>query len=333
MDNTCDGKQIESGICRFVIPADGKNPTLCRRRGEFLCRETLDRNLPNLSHSARMSWVQCKRKHYLEKVQGIRAKADKISVPLKFGTMWDKFQENKYGRSHDLTKLSNALNLSELEVARFNAICAAFNKLQLAERNANAFELQKRIVIPGNNCNIVGYLDRSYDDHFVEVKMSARPQYYQDPFNISFQVGTYFLANPNWQYVVMEVTRTPTTTWNRDNETIEEYEERLYKDIIKRAPMYFPGINRKQCTFGRKFFRSEFPLDEIRKTYEYVEAEILAASHDVSGDSFYKSFQCSSPFPCDFLPICRDGVISQTLFTTRKKSEADIDDEEVVIDE
>jgi hypothetical protein len=331
MENVCDAKQTEGGVCRFLIPpTDGKDASLCRRRGEFICRETLDRNLPNLSHTARESWVRCKQKYYLEKVRGLKAKVDKISTPLKFGTMWDKFQENNYGRSHDLSRLANILDLSELEVARFNAICSSFKKLQLARRTDELYDLQTKIVIPGRNCNIVGYLDRSYEDHFVEIKMSAKPQYYQDPFNIAFQVGTYFLANPRWQYVIMEVTRTPTLTWERDHETIEEYEVRLHKDIIKRAPMYFPGINRKQCTYGKKFYRSEFPLDEIKKTYEYVESEILGASRDCSGVLFYKSFQCTTPFPCDFLPICRDGVISKTLFTTRSKPEEDIEE---VIDE
>jgi hypothetical protein len=245
--------------------------------------------------------------------------------------MWDKFMENKYGKSHDLSKLSNVLDLSELEVARFNAICAAYNKLQLGRKDEGISPvLQKKIIIPGVNCNIVGYLDRAYEDHFVEIKMSGRPAYYQDPFNIAFQVGTYFLANPRWAWVDMEVTRTPTMTWERDNETLDDYETRLYKDIIKRAPMYFPGIKRKECSFGRRFFRQEFPLEEIKSTYEYIESEILDASRDPSGSKFYKSFQCSSPYPCDFLPICRDGVVSTTLFTTRTKPEADMED---VIDE
>jgi hypothetical protein len=320
----CDAKQIEGGVCRFLIQHE--DTTLCRRRGEFLCRETLNRNLPNLSHTARETWVRCKQKYYLDKVRGIKAKPSKISTPLKFGTMWDKFQENKYGKSHDLTALSNKLDLSELEVARFNAICSGFNRLKLTDKDTAGCEIQKKIIVPGKNCNIIGYVDRAYEDHFVEVKFSGRPQHYLDPFNVAFQVGTYFLANPKWQYVIMQVTRTPTLTWNREEETIEEYEDRLRKDIQKRGPMYFPGLNRKECTFGKKFYRSEFPLEEIKATYEQVEDEILQASLDPTGKMFYKSFQCDSPFPCDFLPICKDGVISKTLFSTRTKPEEDIDD-------
>lgn len=314
----CSKKVIEDGadICRFQI---ANNPPLCRRRGEYLCTEELQTNLPNLSHSAREMWVNCRRKYYLYKVKGVQSKRDKISSPLKFGTIWDKFIENQYGKSHPLTQLAIDLDMTELEIARFNAITHVYKKLKLADRDTNTFDLQKRIWIPGNGVNIIGYVDRAYEDHFVEVKMSARPQFYAEPFNIAFQVGTYFLSNPNWKYVVMEVTRTPTMTWDREMD-LGKYEELLAKEIYKKAPMYFPGLKRKDCTYGKKFFRAEFPLDMIAATYERVSQEIKECA-DKGEEWFYQTFNCSSPYPCDYLPICRDGVISNTLFEMRQKPE------------
>jgi len=315
----CEKIVIDEGadVCRFRIEND---PPLCRRRGEYLCMDAIQDNLPNLSHSAREMWVSCKRKYFLNKVKGIKAKQDKISLPLKNGTMWDKFIENQYGKSHDLSQLAFKLDMTELEIARFNAITHVYKKLKLADRDTNTFELQKKIVIPGDGINIVGYVDRAYDDHFVEVKMSTRPQYYAEPFNIGFQVGIYFLSNPNWKYVVMEVARTPTMTWDRENMDLGKYEEVLAKEIYKKAPMYFPGLKRKDCTYGKKYFRSEFPLDNIAKTYERVNDEIKEAARK-GEDWFYQSFNCSSPYPCDFLPICKDNVISNVLFEMRKKPE------------
>jgi len=315
----CDKITIEDGDmeCRFLINHD---PPLCSRRGEYLCIDTLSENLPNLSHSARMDWISCRRKYYLNKIKGIKSRQSKISSPLKFGTMWDKFIENQYGKSHNLTDLAIKLDMTELEIARFNAVTHVYRKLKLADRNTNEFDLQKKIIIPGNGINIVGYVDRAYDDHFVEVKMSMRPQYYIEPFNIAFQVGTYFLSNPKWKYVVMEVTRTPTMTWDRENMDIGKYEEMLAKDIQKKAAMYFPGIKRKDCTYGKKFFRAEFPLDNIAKTYEHINKEITEAI-SLGEEAFYQSFNCNSPYPCEFLPICKDNVISNTLFEMRNKPE------------
>jgi hypothetical protein len=314
----CDQKDEENGVCRFLI--ENQKEPLCKRRGEFLCRESLVDHLPKLSHSAREMWIRCRRAWYLYKVRGIQIKPSKINYALRMGTIWDKFQENLYGASHDLTELANKLDMSELEIARFNAVASVFKKLHLEERDSGRFEFQKRITLQRGGVEIVGYVDRAYDDHFSEIKMSARPQYYQDPMNIAFQVGTYFLANPNWQYVTMEVTRTPTMTWDKEL-TIEEYETKLVQDIQKRAPMYFPGLKRKEFTFGTKFYRSEFPLQAIERTYEQVHMEIKEASERTDQDYFYQSFNCSAPFPCDYVPICKDGVISQTIYKMREKEE------------
>jgi hypothetical protein len=320
----CESKVIEDGNCRFKI--DG-SPPMCRRRGEFLCVEELDKNLPNLSHSTRCVWVKCHHAYYLNKVRGINARKEKMSPPGKYGTMWDKFQENKYGRSHDLTQLAGQLGMTDLEIARFNALTSVFNKLKLATRNIEGYVLQKKILMPSDGYNVVGYLDRAYDDHFVEVKISVRPDYYLDPFNISYQVGTYFLANPQWKYVIMEVARIPGLKWDSDNENLSQYEARLTKDIMKRAPMYFPGLKRKECSYGRTFFRSEFPLDEIKRTYEIVGQEIKDAVNSGDRSTFYKSFNCSSPYPCEYLPICQNGIVSNTLFKMRNTGEPDIEEE------
>ena len=326
----CNEKQIENDVCRFIVNSKDKQ-SLCRKRGEFLCKETLNYHLPLLSHSARELWIKCKRAYYLYKIRGISAKQDKIQSALKFGQMWDKFTENQYKGSdfNDLTMLATQLELTELEIARFNAIARAFEKLCLASSSSDPFTLQKKIIIPGEIVNVIGYVDRAYDDHFVETKMSARPQYYQEPFNISFQVGTYFIANPNWKYVIMEVTRTPTMTWDRTNDSIEVFEEKLYKDILKKAPMYFPGLKRKEYKFGKIFYRSEFPLDRIKETYEIIGQEILNASSYKDDKYFYQSFNCNSPFPCEYIPICKDGVISETLFNFRKKEEEENDTEPI----
>jgi hypothetical protein len=313
----CDQKDIEEGKCRFLIE-NGKEP-MCKRRGEFLCRESLIDNLPKLSHSARELWVKCRRAWYIYKVRGIQAKPGKVNSALRMGSMWDKFQENLYGANHDLTELANKLNMSELEVARFNAIATVFKKLHLEERDSGKFEYQKRIILQRDGVEIIGYVDRAYEDHFTEIKMSARPQYYQEPFNIAFQVGTYFLANPNWQYVTLEVARTPTMTLG--DLSIEEYEDKLTKEISKKGAMYFPGLNRKEHKFGKVFYRAEFPLEAIAKTYAQINKEITEAVNAKGLEHFYQSFNCSQPYPCDFLPICKDGVISNTLFQMRDKGE------------
>jgi len=118
----------------------------------------------------------------------------------------------------------------------------------------------------------------------------------------------------------MEVVRCPDPKRIQDLSP-DELREHCYRDIMSRPGWYFPGWNSKTHTFGKKFHRSEFNLDEIVERYQSVYYEIAdTAFRSKTGNAFSKNYKaCYRPFPCEFIPLCLFNVMSETVFTIKKK--------------
>ena len=72
-------------------------------------------------------------------------------------------------------------------------------------------------------------------------------------------------------------------------------------------------------TYGRKFFRSEFPLDEMRTEHAQVTHEIKWAMRN---NAYYRNYlACHVPTTCGFLPICETGVVSEEMFDMKPKDD------------
>jgi hypothetical protein len=168
---------------------------------------------------------------------------------------------------------------------------------------------------------VTGYYDRKYGNYFVENKLSGRPDHYLDLFYLQSQNGTYFLADPSLEYCIMEITRTPDQKeLKKTPETPEVFTERCFQDILSRPSHYFIGYDKKTHRYGKKFFRAEFNLDEIKDRYLFIFKEIFDAwVHDGWYKSDRSCAQVLPGIPCDMLPICRYNTMSETVFEIRKR--------------
>jgi hypothetical protein len=170
-----------------------------------------------------------------------------------------------------------------------------------------------------------GFYDRKYADHFVENKLSGKPDFYLDPFFIQSQVGTYFLADPSLESCTMEIIRTPQLkqTGKNKDESPEELTERVYQDAISRPSHYFIGWNAERQTYGKKFFRGEMEIEELKNRYIHIFREIFNAR---IMDGFYKNLKvCGNILPgisCEMQSICRSNCIGENLFEIRAKKVA-----------
>ena len=168
---------------------------------------------------------------------------------------------------------------------------------------------------------IRGFYDRKYSGYFCEDKLTNRPSFYLDPFYIQSQMGTYFLADPELEYVIMEVVQFPQQKENKKKEeTPDGMYKRVYSDILSKPSNYFIGFDRTKKKYGKKFFRGEFDLEEIKRRYEQVVLEILSARYN---NNFYKNFKaCGNTYghPCEYQKICMNGNVSENMFRIRKKS-------------
>jgi hypothetical protein len=139
--------------------------------------------------------------------------------------------------------------------------------------------------------------------------------------NVTYQLGTYLMANEAWDSATLEAVRTPSLRTGQgrySEEDPEEYEERVYGDIVSRPGHYFLGWDRKTRTYGVKFWRSEFDLDEIFSTYVHVLRELKNTLEH--GAWYGNNLACHVPTPCLYLPIKRSGVVSEEIYERREKS-------------
>jgi hypothetical protein len=253
-------------------------------------------------------------------VEGLQVKAEHLPEAIKLGRAWDAFIHHLYDGAFDhLTEIQSIL-LSPEQAAKLSALMRAYNDLEVAVNREGLLGCQYKIYTPIGTTNIVGFVDRAYDNYIVESKFSSRPDFYQQRENIAYQLGTYFLANEAWEYAIVEIARVPalrTGQGRYQDEEPDQFEQRVYSDIISRPAHYFLGWDRKTKTYGVKFWRSEIDLDEIFQTYVHVLREIQRAVQE--GSWWRNNLACHVPAPCLYLPIKRTGVVSEEIFERRQK--------------
>jgi hypothetical protein len=204
-------------------------------------------------------------------------------------------------------------HLPILPSSKIFALIKAYHKLNIQVEPKGIAQLQFHYIKPTHH--IKGYIDCLYPDHFLEDKLSGRPDFYAKKWNLSHQLSTYFLSNPKLDYAIVRVARVPSLRTGKGknaDETPDGYTQRIYSDIIKRPSHYFLGLNRIKRTYGHRYYRNEFNLEEMEKEYIQVSKDIQRAAKE---DAFYKNRNaCHVPADCEYLPICDTGGVSDELY-------------------
>jgi len=321
-------------LCVNHIEEDTGGVGCCKLPNYFLCIRDLCHINKSISHSSRNSFVHCRQAYYFSNIKGIRIKKTKASESLKLGSIWDyfimsrlnnniipkvqKMEDDEQFAGHNFKKIFQDIcysyQMNEHTAAKLKAICRAFITLEIKLDKKDS-ELQKEFFTFHPEAITHGFIDISYPDYFVEVKFGKNPDFYHTIFNIENQVGTYFLSNTDYEYCILLATRVPQQrikTKNMEKEPPGEFEKRVYGDILSRPSHYFPGWNGK--TFGKRYYRNEFSLEEIQNDYIKINKDILKACQE---NSFYQSKICypyGEPNPCSYVPICHNRVCSEELF-------------------
>jgi len=280
----------------------------CLRPDFNYCVNDFTKNMTTISHTAKEEFVHCRQAFFLRYILGINPREDQIGDALMAGRLWDEF----IGAFHGSGK-SPAWpdGVSDLLRIKLHALTKAHTEFIKPDEGVG-FKAQEWIKLEVNGVQVAGAVDRAYDDHFVETKLSMKPDFYLKPHNMTSQLGTYFLANPKWEYVIMEVTRMP-NMYMRKDEDRNDYYRRLYGDIVSRPSYYFPGLNRKKGTFGMRLDRSDINIDRVEKEYKMIIEEMRGC---LKSSGYYHQYaSCHHPYECSFLPICTTDQVSETLFT------------------
>lgn len=291
-------------------------PNFCSKPKLFLCPE----GLPVISHSSKENFISCRQKYYFSKVCGIRSIDSKKAIPLKLGSIWDELVQTEF--SGGMTKekfweLVNYYEVDEYSWPKIYALVKAYKTLGIEVDKTG--EPQKEFTINRSSAVITGFIDVAYQDHFDEYKLSARPDFYHNTHNMASQVSTYFMSNNDYEYVTIKSTRLPGQ--KHKDEDPEAFVDRIYSDIVARPGYYFIGFDRKRKDFGRRYYRSEFQLEDIYNDYEEVIRDILRCENGES--NYYQNKKsCYNPGTCSYLPICSNRSVSNELFFIEDKDEA-----------
>jgi hypothetical protein len=322
-----DGNEYPKCNCFFRLD-DGYNAGFCKRPDFYRCMIDVQHMPVPLSYSSAKSAQKCWMYYYLSVIRGIRILDSQMSAAVKMGKLWDCAKQKILGVDIDMNKVVSDYEIDNICIAKVRALSRAYKTLEICVEPGydlqNRFDVEIEVggIYKSTPIKVIidGLYDRKYTDHFAEDKLSSKPDNYLDIYSIQSQVGAYFLADPAMDYCIMEVVRTPDLklTGQYKEETPEAHENRTYLDIISRPAFYFNGFNREKKTYGKKFYRKEFNLDEIADRFRMISIHL----HDCAGfDGWYKNDnQCIGAFGmCDMRPICRYNVMSETMYGIRQK--------------
>ena len=310
--------------CKHYIEGNKDETGFCKTSHHFRCIEALKHYLPHVTQSALKTLMQCPYKYYLSYIEGIQVYDEALPNPIKYGAIWDTvldcFVTNE---NYDLYKMADQYQLFPKDVARIQALINAFDKLDIDLNPTNdTLITQEEVFIDIGENMVTGYTDISASDHIKEAKLSSSPDFYTNIENIFLQVGTYLMNNADYKYCDMLITRLPQqrTGGKFQSETVEDFTSRLYSDIIQRPGYYFKEFKRDRRTYGVRFWRSEFDLDELRRRY----SDIFKLLFFYTQNNLWpkNELSCHVPTRCQFHPIKRSGVISPELYYTMDVNEA-----------
>ena len=299
---------IESGI-------DGA-AGFCSVDCAYHCTESLKHNLPIISHTTAGNLAHCNMSVYYSLICGISPRDEMLPEAVKMGKAWDKFLDD-VASGCDVSACHYSSGLNDDNKAKFLAITNAFADLAIhIERDG---ETQPERFVHLSNGILTTHADRIYKHYMVESKFTSRPENYLTIPNIAHQVGSYFLAHPDLDRVVMEVAQVPQQKLGKTEE-LGAYANRIYDDIMARPGCYFRGYKAFNNTFGKTFYRSEFDLDELKRSYERQLDELRWRIDNNVWYEHASRFYCDSPSRCWYKTICDTGCVSEDLYYIKGKS-------------
>ena len=312
--------------CDFYIETGDGQAGLCTCASNFRCAEAMKEFGMKLSYSHVADYLRCKRLYWYKHVMGLEPYDQALSPSLKMGKLWDLAQNRIYNVVSDSSEIDNYIlsaSMADYQVANVRACYRAYQQFVTPDMDKlvglqNEFQFHNYDVDNGD-LFVHGFYDRLYTDHFVECKFSGRPEYYTgSPFSMISQVGTYFLADEKLEYCDMEVTRAPQLRQGAE-ESAEDFEERIFKDIWKRPSYYFIGYNRESKKFGKRYYRNEFDLGMLQRRYGIITREIKEMSER---NSYYCNSATCQMYggTCEFEGVCTNGgYVSESQYKMRDK--------------
>ncbi len=302
----------------------------CSRPDLFRCLEYIKVHEPAISFSAIKDFTQCHRKYWYAWGQGIEL--IEKSRALRLGSMADQILSCLHDSRNvglnptpeeQYTKMINAEiektidpedsdSVGDLDLWKMKALFDGYIELDrhtLKGITQHEFRWNE-VEYP----KLHGYIDLTLrEDKFGdEFKYTNNPDWYSERWNMNDQLSAYFIGMPDLEQFRV-ICLVPPALKMKKNETITKFYARMREDVIQRSiTAYF---------ITTTFWRSEFDLEAYKRKAKMVSEEIMhyiVQDPIKLADPFYQNLSaCYSPYECDFIHICRSGVMPENLYKKR----------------
>ncbi len=300
----------------------------CTRNDQFRCIEFIRRHEPTLSFTSIKDYAQCHRKFYLAHVQGLEpieknraltlGSLAAIIIGMLHASIDKDTAVNRYKTliNAEIEKTIDPEDGESVGDLSLWAMKAMFDAYIENDIHSLKGVTEKRFLWnePGYP-RVKGFIDLVDIYGFGhEFKYTQSPDWY-DRFTMQDQLSSYFVGDPEIIRFDLHLLAYPTIRFKK-SETITQLYERTKNQIVKASTaVYF---------IHRSYWREEFDLNAYKNKAKMVCEEIMKYL-DMAAESnmdpmypFYQDFSsCKCPFECDFIDICRTGVVPYNLF--RKK--------------
>lgn len=319
----CEFRDKSVMPCRYYI-----KDQYCSLPDQFLCLEARQRKAPRISYSELRTYCQCYYRWYLSYVNGlelinppIRLLAGKIMSDCLDCIMSTNPSKSGQEIINSYESYKDEDDEFPRELLMIQAWCKAMENMEWTKEKGNTqYEFKwQDLEYP----QIHGFLD------WIRFNADGDPSYGREfkysthdnwsKFQVYNQLGTYFIPFPTLQRIELIVLKVPTLKWMRkgkNEESAEEFSERVYKDIIH---------NQKSYVFKTNYWRSEFNLESIKGRYRTITREMYDRMK-VGKDAFWQTDNRIVCFSCDYLQICEnDGLVSEQLYRKRERKDENED--------
>lgn len=311
--------------CSWYLPKG-----LCKHPSFFRCIEFIRSNEPSLSYSSMQTFI-CPRKFWFHYIVGYEA--IEKPLPMRLGGLCSKVLDKLHSKKLNLGKVKiSDLIFEELKEwgvdvngyypYQVEALLSVLQAYVDMDKHAEKGSTQQHFTWREEGLpEVNGYCDNIQYEGYIgwEYKYTQKPDAYTR-FTLQDQLSTYFLGFPKIQRFTVRTFLNPIGTIKLSkNESISIYRDRVFQDVLVRPRHYFQD---------QSYFRSEFDLEAHKIKLRCIANDILryiefGGGHMLSFRQVNTPYTCflqseaGSPSPCEYLPICETGVISETLFKRR----------------
>jgi len=318
--------ETSNSYCIHYIPGNPNDNIGFCSFSNFRCEEREAELLPYISNSQLTFWDTCRRKYFLRYICGVIRHPYKMPAPVKAGKLWDIAMGVRYKQipASTINETIEEYEIDPFDVAKVKALFKAHRKI-FGEVDTFNIEYQKeisRIISNENKEKIVakGITDFSFSHHFIEMKLTGRPQYYDNVYSMTPQSAMYFLLNPDFEYCIVKIVRIPDKRKSyKTPEDPDLFERQILTDILSRPSHYFIGYKREINDYGIKFYRDDFPLNAIKEKLIKVHMDIQQGEAEDNVHHFYEQRTGCMSYGqrCEYMEICetQQGQASELLYT------------------